>query len=252
MLVVVAHPDDETFGTGSVIAHEAGRGVRVVVCCATRGEAGEPPDWLAGDEDLGAVRAGELQAAASALGVSRVVLLDFADSGMQGKAHESTLAGAPFDAVVRAVRTVIDDVNPEVVVTLDPVNGDGHRDHVRIGAATVEASRHRSDTRVYAWTVPRPLLTAWFEELERVRSSSEHLQIDLDRDGVGRRIEDITTILDTSDVRDVRTHASALHRSQTPPFDSMPEHLLDTFLSQDHFVRMQPPWEGGDVERSLG
>jgi LmbE family N-acetylglucosaminyl deacetylase len=33
MLVVVAHPDDETFGTGSVIAHEAARGVHVIVCC---------------------------------------------------------------------------------------------------------------------------------------------------------------------------------------------------------------------------
>jgi hypothetical protein len=96
------------------------------------------------------------------------------------------------------------------------------------------------------------LLTAWFEELERVRPSSGHLVIDLDRDGLGRRIEDITTVLDTSGVRDVRTHASALHRSQTPPFDSMPEHLLDTFLAQDHFVRIQPPWEGGDIERSLG
>ena len=250
MLVVVAHPDDETFGTGSVIAHEALRGVHVTVCCATRGEAGEAPDWLADGEDLGAVRAGELRDAAAALGASRVVLLDFADSGMLGDAGKRTLAGAPFDDVAAAVRTVVDDVDPHVVVTLDPVNGDGHRDHARIGAATVAACEHRSSTRVYAWTVPRRLLASWFAELERVRPGSDHL--DLDREGLGRPVEEITTVLDTADVLDVRSSASELHRSQTPPFDSMPEHLRVEFLSRDHLVRLQPPWEGGALEDSLG
>src|SRR6478609_7653209 len=99
MLVVVAHPDDETFGTGSLIAHEAARGVEVVVCCATRGEAGEAPEWLADDEDL--------RAAAAALGVTRVVVLDCGDSGMAGDMGVDTLAGAPFESVVEAVGRVV-------------------------------------------------------------------------------------------------------------------------------------------------
>jgi LmbE family N-acetylglucosaminyl deacetylase len=250
MLVVVAHPDDETFGMGSVIAHEAARGVQVVVCCATRGEAGEAPDWLADGEDLGAVRAAELRDAAVALGASRVILLDFADSGMIGEADEKTLAGAPFDAVVSAVRAVVDDVEPDVVATLDPVNGDGHRDHTRIGAATIAACEHRPAMQVYAWTVPRSVLSKWFAELERVRPGSGHL--DLDREGLGRPLEEITTVLDTSDVLDLRNSASQLHRSQKPPFEAMSEQLRDEFLSQDHLVRVQPPWTGGELERSLG
>jgi LmbE family N-acetylglucosaminyl deacetylase len=250
MLVVVAHPDDETFGMGSVIAHEAARGVQVVVCCATRGEAGEAPDWLADGEDLGAVRAAELRDAAVALGASRVILLDFADSGMIGEADEKTLAGAPLDAVVSAVRAVVDDVEPDVVATLDPVNGDGHRDHTRIGAATIAACEHRPAMQVYAWTVPRSVLSKWFAELERVRPGSGHL--DLDREGLGRPLEEITTVLDTSDVLDLRNSASQLHRSQKPPFEAMSEQLRDEFLSQDHLVRVQPPWTGGELERSLG
>jgi LmbE family N-acetylglucosaminyl deacetylase len=252
MLVVVAHPDDETFGMGSLIAHEAARGVQVVVCCATRGEAGEAPDWLADGEDLGAVRAAELRDAAVALGASRVILLDFADSGMTGEAEEKTLAGAPFDAVVSAVRAVVDDVDPDVVATLDPVNGDGHRDHTRIGAATVAACEHRPSTLVYAWTVPRSILSKWFAELEQVRPDSAHLDLDLDREGLGRPLEQITTVLDTSDVLDLRNRASEIHRSQKAPFDAMSDPLRHEFLTRDHLVRLQPPWIGGATERSLG
>src|SRR6478736_2448893 len=116
MLVVVAHPDDETFGTGSLIAQAAAAGVEVVVCCATRGEAGEPPDGFTGD--LGALRESELRAAGALLGVRRFVLLDFGDSGMNGEPPPGALVAAPVDDVVAAVRAVIDDVAPDLVVAL--------------------------------------------------------------------------------------------------------------------------------------
>lgn len=60
--MVVAHPDDETFGLGSVIAAAVAEGAEVVVCCATRGEAGEAAELPEG-ADLGAVRADELRTA---------------------------------------------------------------------------------------------------------------------------------------------------------------------------------------------
>ena len=145
-LLVVAHPDDETFGTGSVIANLAAAGVEVVVCCATRGEMGEAHGVPEG-ADLGAVREAELRAAGAILGVADFVLLGYLDSGMTGDLAEDSLVGAPLEDVVGRVRAVVEDVDPELVITLDPVNSDGHRDHVRIGAATTEACRGRAGTR---------------------------------------------------------------------------------------------------------
>jgi LmbE family N-acetylglucosaminyl deacetylase len=73
-LVAVAHPDDESFGCGSTIAHAAALGAEVTVVCATRGEAGEPTPGSPSGDELGAVREEELRPTAARLGVSRVEL----------------------------------------------------------------------------------------------------------------------------------------------------------------------------------
>src|SRR5919107_1677783 len=100
LLAVVAHPDDESFGLGSILAWAAAGGAETAVCCATRGEAGEPrPGRGLAPGDLAAERTRELREAAALLGVSRVDLLDFVDSGMVGEAASGTLVAAPFDDV---------------------------------------------------------------------------------------------------------------------------------------------------------
>jgi N-acetyl-1-D-myo-inositol-2-amino-2-deoxy-alpha-D-glucopyranoside deacetylase len=249
-LLVVAHPDDETFGAGSVIASLSAAGVEVVVCCATRGEVGEAHGVPAG-VDLAAVREAELRAAGAILGVADFALLGYLDSGMVGDLAEGSLVGAPLEEVVGRVRAVVEDVDPELVITLDPVNSDGHRDHVRIGQATTEACRDRARTRLYYWTVSREMLRTWFAELARVQPDAGLLALDLDRSGVGRPDVDITTVLDVSAFRGVRERAVAAHRSQRSPMEGMPEHLVDAYLSTDLLVRVQPPWPGGELERSL-
>ena len=69
--------------------------------------------------------------------------------------------------------------------------------------------------------------------------------------GIGRPDADITTILDVSAFRDLRERAVAAHRSQRSPMADMPEHLVEAFVSTDRLVRVQPPWSGGEQERSL-
>src|SRR4051812_17623426 len=85
--VVVAHPDDETFGCGSLLLHAGAAGVVTSVVCGTRGDAGEWPEDL--DLPPGGVaeqRERELHEAARVLGVDQVEVLGFVDSGMSGEA----------------------------------------------------------------------------------------------------------------------------------------------------------------------
>jgi LmbE family N-acetylglucosaminyl deacetylase len=70
--VVVAHPDDETFGCGSLLLHAAAAGAVTAVCCGTRGEAGEwPEEMVLPPGGIAEQRERELRAAAAALGVCR-------------------------------------------------------------------------------------------------------------------------------------------------------------------------------------
>ena len=85
LLAVFAHPDDETFGGGGLLAKYAAEGVRVSPVCATRGEVGEISDpALATRENLGEVREGELRAACRVLGIEEPIILGYRDSGMAG------------------------------------------------------------------------------------------------------------------------------------------------------------------------
>jgi LmbE family N-acetylglucosaminyl deacetylase len=80
VLVVVAHPDDESFGLGGVIAWLADHSVAVNLVCFTAGEA----STVGGSAALGAVRAEELQAAAAVLGIREAWLEGMADGGLTG------------------------------------------------------------------------------------------------------------------------------------------------------------------------
>lgn len=239
--VVVAHPDDETFGCGSVLLHAAAAGAVTAVCCATRGEAGGT------GPDLGAVREAELGEAAAALGVRHVDLLGYRDSGMNGPAGERTLAGAPFERVVADVRAAMEAFEPDVVVTLDA--SDGHRDHARIRDAAVRAAEELGVLRVYLHGLPRSLIQRWVEHMRRARPDVEHL--DGDTAALGTPDEEITTVLDGRVHLPARERAMVLHASQTSPFEGLPDDLRAEFLATDHLRRIVPPWAGGALETSL-
>jgi LmbE family N-acetylglucosaminyl deacetylase len=251
LLLVVAHPDDETFGCGSLVLHAAAAGAHVTVCCATRGEAGElAPGCTLGGRTLAEQRTKELHDAADALGAKEVVLLDFRDSDMSGEAAPETLVGAPFESVVEAVAAVLAAVDPDVVVTLDPTGVDGHRDHTRIGAATVAAvGRHDRGASLYYWSVARSLLVRWFETLREADPESGHLR--LDDVELGQPDDEFTTIIDVRAFVERRRAAIALHASQRSPYDAMPPMLADAFWHADRLVRLQPPWTDGPVETDL-
>lgn len=234
LLLVVAHPDDEAFGCGSLLAHAAAQGAETYVCCATRGELGEPaPGRSIPPGQLGEVREAELRAAASVLGVARVDLLGWCDSGMTGDPDPGALVAAPLDDVACAIQARISELQPDVVVTLDA--SDGHRDHRHVRDATLRAvERSGSDAATYLWCLPRSLM-------------HEHTG----DPSLGTPDEEITTVIDVGRHRGTRWAAMRAHASQVPPFEGMDGHLADAFLSVDRLVRVRPPWTGGAVEPDL-
>jgi N-acetyl-1-D-myo-inositol-2-amino-2-deoxy-alpha-D-glucopyranoside deacetylase len=232
LLVTVAHPDDETFGCGSLLAHASTRGIETVVACATRGELGEIAAGVEAEPaTLGDVREAELRAAARELGVGRVELLGFLDSGMDGEPPPGSLAAADAADVAARLRPLLHELRPDVVVTLD--GSDGHRDHAAIRDATLVALRESSwkPARTYLWCLPRSLLS-------RVTGFETF----------GTPDDDITTVVDTADLLDRRWRAIRMHASQVPPFDAMPPDLQREFLGSERLRRVDPPWTGGPVE----
>jgi LmbE family N-acetylglucosaminyl deacetylase len=141
LLVVLAHPDDEIFH-GGVLAHLSERGVRVTLVCATDGEAGKPHPSVGPVEDLGALRVEELKLSCERLGLEPPVLLRFHDSARKERQrHDDPHALANVDMldVEAAIRGVIADVKPHVMLTFGPHGGYYHPDHVAIQRATTAA-----------------------------------------------------------------------------------------------------------------
>jgi LmbE family N-acetylglucosaminyl deacetylase len=237
-LVAVAHPDDESFGCGSAIARAAALGAEVTVACATRGEAGEPhPDRLDGG-DLGAVREAELRRAAALLGVARVELLGYRDSGFDGDPLPGSLCAAPVDEVAHVLGGLVRDVRPAVVVVID--GSDGHRDHLHVRAAMHAALRDLPERRPHLveHCLPNGLMRRWLDEMRSVRPDTAYHA--LDPAVLGRADEDITDVVDVSDLLDRREAAMAEHRSQTCPYDGLSPELRLAFLGTDHFARVGP------------
>jgi N-acetyl-1-D-myo-inositol-2-amino-2-deoxy-alpha-D-glucopyranoside deacetylase len=158
LLLVHAHPDDESLWTGGTIARYAAAGVRVTVVTCTLGEEGEViPDFLrllAVDEadQLGGYRVGELRAACAALGVSDHRFLGgvgrWRDSGMAGtpaNEHPRSLLRGDRAEQTEALAAILTEVQPQVVVTYGPDGGYGHPDHITAHDITMAACANLSD-----------------------------------------------------------------------------------------------------------
>lgn len=142
VLAVYAHPDDELFHGGGMLAHLSAQGVRVTLACATRGEAGKAHPSVGAVGDLGAWRAEELRRSCAILGLREPVFLGFHDSARKERLRRDdprALANVDMLEVETAVRRAIADVEPHVIVTFDPHGGYYHPDHIAVHRATTAA-----------------------------------------------------------------------------------------------------------------
>jgi LmbE family N-acetylglucosaminyl deacetylase len=143
ILSVLAHPDDESFGMGGTLAKYAAEGAEVHLICATRGEAGEvDPEFMVGNGSIAELREKELHCAVAALGINQPHLLPYRDSGMSGSEdniHPQALINAPLDQVAGEIADYIRLIQPQVVLTFDPIGGYRHPDHIFIHQAATKA-----------------------------------------------------------------------------------------------------------------
>lgn len=166
VLVVVAHPDDESFGLGAVIDAFVSRGSRVSVLCFTHGEA----STLHGVEgDLGTIRELELTAAAAELRIDRVRLASYADGG---------LADVPLDELAALVVDVAQEVDADGLLGFDLSGVTGHPDHVRATEAAMAAGAQLA-AGVLGWTLPSDVLTVLAAEYGVAFAGHEPAEIDV-------------------------------------------------------------------------
>lgn len=195
LLLVHAHPDDESINNGATMATYAAQGAHVALVTCTLGEEGEviPPALahLAADREdtLGAHRAAELGAAMRELGVSDHRFLGglgrFRDSGMMG-IEQNHRAGAFWSADVDEAAAllveVIRELRPQVLVTYDPAGGYGHPDHIQAHRVAMRAADLAADpafrtdlgapheiAKIYWNRVPRSVAERLFTRLRAAR-----------------------------------------------------------------------------------
>jgi len=240
LLLVHAHPDDESVGTGSTMARYAAEGAHVTLVTCTLGEEGEvlEPRYtqLAADQadQLGGYRIGELANACAALGVA-----DHRFLGGPGRYRDSGMMGLPTNENPRAfwqadlreaallLVAVIREVRPQVVITYDENGFYGHPDHIQAHRVAMEGVRLAADpevapesgepwqvAKVYWTAVPKSALQRGIEEF---KSSGENPFGDVtsaDDLPFGTPDVEIVARIDASAYQDAKLAALRAHPTQ--------------------------------------
>jgi N-acetyl-1-D-myo-inositol-2-amino-2-deoxy-alpha-D-glucopyranoside deacetylase len=281
LLLVHAHPDDESIGTGATMAKYVSAGDHVTLVTCTLGEEGEilvpALSQLAADQadQLGGWRITELADAMAELGVTDHRYLGgagrFRDSGMMGTpANEKPRAfwradsdRAVFYDAVLALVEVIREIQPQVMVTYDDFGGYGHPDHImahRVATAAVSAAAQDSYvsvggrpwqvSKVYWTATPRSVLA---EGLEALRNFENSPFADVESvDDIPFVVDDelVTTCIDADDFIDAKAAALTAHATQISidgPFFALSNNLGQKTWGTEYY-RLVAGTSGGPVD----
>lgn len=247
LLLVHAHPDDETSTTGSTIARYADQGIAPTLVTCTRGERGENAlatgdeiaDRETAAEELGEIRAAELGKAASELGLSDVRFLGgrgaWWDSGMADALvpHPRRFSDGDLSLQVGQLVAVIREVRPQVLVTYDERGGYGHPDHIRaheVSVAALDAAAAAAAypaagapwrvSRLYAAVVPFSSLRRVGEVMARTMGSNPFVLPDgsplpVEQMPFGTPDESVNVRVDGRDWLGAKSAAMRAHHSQS-------------------------------------
>jgi len=254
LLLVHAHPDDETIGTGATMAKYAADGANVTLVTCTMGEEGEvlvaALAGIAADkaDQLGGWRIHELEEACKVLGVRDHRFLGgaggYRDSGMMdtpANQNPRCFWQADFEVATAQLVEIIREVRPQVVVTYDDFGGYGHPDHIQAHRVTVRAVEQTRDivAKFYYTAVPRSFMQATIDAMKEgghdffdgIESAAD---VPFAKDD-----DEITTQVDARDYLDAKVEAMRAHASQIEvdgPFFALSNHIGQKAFGMEHYV----------------
>ena len=227
LMCVLAHPDDESLGTGGTLAKYAAEGVATYLVTATRGERGRFHDGDAspGPDIVGKTREAELLAAASVLGLKEVSFLDYPDGAL-----DTVDTARAIEKIAGHIRRV----KPHVVITFGPDGAYGHPDHIAISQLTTTAIVCAADPSARVWPetdephrVTKLYFIAWSQKKWTAYQAALRTLV-FNVDGEERQAVPwpewaITTVIDTSAVGPAVWRAVSCHRTQMSIYSTLAE-----------------------------
>jgi LmbE family N-acetylglucosaminyl deacetylase len=261
LVLLHAHPDDESMTTGGTIARAHEEGHRVVLVVATGGEHGESPDDLAPGETLTDRRRAETEASAAVLGVDRLVWLGYHDSGMNGweqNGDPRSFNSAPLDEAAGRLADVLREERAGVLTSYDWHGNYGHPDHVKVHQVGARAAELVADDlpglRVFEATMNRDAMVRWFQEAKAqgIRLAPEGAEDEDfdpsqpmdDGNPFGMPESELTLEVDVQPYLARKRASIECHRSQVTDsafFLDMPEEAFATAFSSEWFVERGAP-----------
>jgi len=285
-MLVHAHPDDESIGTGATMAKYAAQGAGVTLVTCTLGELGEiiPPDLadLAWDKQnkLGELRIEELAAACAALGVS-----DHRFLGGPGRWHDSGMMGTPtndwdgafwradVDEAAGQLLEIIRQVRPQVLVTYDSNGFYGHPDHIQAHRVAWRAFELADGlvTKFYATAIPKSVLAEGVKLMRQVRRDADGGAGEPGdsgpQEGFGAEFEtvesaddlpfgvpdeQVTTEIDARDYLNAKLAAMRAHASQIAvdsPFFALSDRIGQRAFGVEYYTLLAGPRGPGDASQ---
>lgn len=213
IMVILAHPDDESFGIGGTLARYAAEGISITLVCATRGEAGIP--GLALDE-TGRLRERELRMAALTLGIARVQFLGYRDGELS--------QADPNEVIARLVEAM-QKLRPEIVITFGPDGVTGHPDHVAI---------HHLATRAFRRAELPPTSCLYY--ILPSEATEQGCGVPVFRE----EAPGLVVSIDVDDFRVTKVEAMQCHASQHPPYPGPPEEEAPKLVCHEYFTLALP------------
>jgi len=223
VLLIFAHPDDETFGCGGTIAKLVSEGVEVNLITATTGQAGMTGKY--GDitpDELGKIREQEHARAGKILGISNIHYLGL----MDGEVSKHSIP-----ELAEMLKSLIEKENPDIAITFEKNGASNHPDHKQMSRAATEAFKQwmkKADkhVRLYHLAVPESYLKAY---------QKAGLMMTAFGTPQGTPDENITTIVDTTDFFEIKDKSAKMHVTQASDWERFGKRMDIVDLRKEYF-----------------